>query len=340
MSEVLTAQRTLFKMQYNHRDISAELEQYLIDWTYTDNLSSEIDDLSIKLEDTGQLWQGKWFPSKGSILSPTIIRSHWEDKEVKTKLGLFEIDDIKGNRSTITISALAVSENSSLRGEEKCKAWEKAALKTVISDVAKVNKMKFVWQANDNPKKDRYEQTNETDLKFIYRLCKEAGFCLKIANNTIVVLDEEDYEKQAPVASIYRISKETDKIKIIDYSWQTSAYGIYKACRVTHYDAKKKKRISATFNAPKARKVGRTLVVKEEVKSQAEALRLAKKKLREANKNETTLNLEVFTSIYVHAGMTFKLMGFGKLDGKYIVTKCKTKATSLSLDLRRCLEGY
>lgn len=342
MSQILDAKRTKLNLNYNHQDVTEELEKHLLDWTYTDNLSGEIDDLNLKLEDTDALWMGKWFPSKGSVVIPTIIRSHWIDREIKTKLGKFEIDDIQGNgfASTISISALAVSNSSSLRGEEKCKAWEKATVKKVMNDIANQNKLKLVWKASESPQKDRIEQDNETDLKFIYRLCKDEGLCLKIANNSIIVLDEQDYEIQATVADIRRRSKENDSIKVTGYSFKTTAVGTYKACRVTYHVAKKKKTISATFTAPKANKTGRTLVIKQEVKSQAEAYKLAKKKLREANKNATTFKIDVFTHKHIDAGMTFNLLDFGKLSGKYIVTKVVYKPTSVSLDLRRCLEGY
>ena len=342
MSEVTTVRNTTLKLEYNHHDITEELHKHLLDWTFTDNLSGEIDSFDFDLIDRDMLWTGKWFPSKGSMITPIIIRNNWEEKAIITRLGKFEIDEIKGKGfgTTISIGALAASDNSSLRGEEKNQAWEKVTVKTVLNDVAKRNKMKLVWQVTENPKKDRIEQENETDLKFIYRLCKDNGYCLKLANNTIVVLDESDYEKQAAITDIRRLSLSTDKIKILNYSFNTSATGTYKACRVEHYDSKKKKRIAATFTAPKAKKVDRTLVVKEEVKSQAEALRLAKKKLREANKNATTISLEIYTSMHIDAGMTFNLKGFGTLNGKYIVTKYKVKPNSQSIDLRRCLEGY
>lgn len=340
MSEVLTAKRTFLDLDYNHENIKEELEKHLLDWTFTDNLSGEIDDLNIRLEDTDALWLGKWFPTKGSLLEPTLIRSYWADKPIKTKLGKFEIDDIAGAKSVITISALATSEANSLRGEEKCKAWEKATLKKVIGDVAKANGLKLIWQTSENPKKDRYEQENETDLKYIFRLCKDEGLCLKLSSNTIVVLDEKDYEKQPAVETIRRNSKGTDVIKVINRSFKTTLTDIYRACRVSNHDTPKKKTISATFTAPKAPKVGRTLVIKEDVKTVAEARRLAEKKLREKNKDATTMTLEVISSMHIDAGMTFNLADFGKLNGKYIVTRVVYTQFTVTLDLRRCLEGY
>lgn len=340
MSDVLTAKRTFLDLDYNHENITEELERHLLDWTFTDNLSGEIDDLNIRLEDTNAFWIGKWFPAKGSLLEPTLIRSYWGDNPVKTRLGKFEIDEISGAKSVITISALATSEATSLRGEEKCKAWEKATLKKVIGDVASSNGLKLVWETSENPQKDRYEQENETDISFIFRLCKDEGLCLKLSSNTIVVLDEEDYEKQPTVKDIRRNSKGTDVIKVISHSFKTTLTDTYRACRVTNHNATKKQTITATFTAPKAPKVGRTLVIKEDVKTVAEAQKLAKKKLREKNKNATTIDLEVISSMHIDAGMTFNILDFGKLNGKYIATRVIYTQFTVKLNLRRCLEGY
>ncbi len=56
--------------------------------------------------------------------------------------------------------------------------------------------------------------------------------------------------------------------------------------------------------------------MKEEVKSVAEAQKLAKKRLREANKNATTINLVVISELHIDAGMTFKLIGFSSFEWK------------------------
>lgn len=342
MSELLNARSTFLDLDYNKQNISAELEKYLLDWTFTDNLSGEIDDLQIVLQDKDALWLSSWFPTKGDELVPTLFKYNWGDTIIKTKLGKFEIDEIDGKSSatTITVKALAITENTSIRGEEKSRVWEKATLKQVFSDIAKGNNLKLVWETAENPKKDRYEQSNQTDLRFCYQLCKDEGLCLKLTNNSIVVLDEADYEKQQTVEKIRRISQANDTIRVIGYSFKTTSNGVYKACRVEHYDSKKKKTIKATFTAPNAPKVGRTLVIKQEVSSQSEALRLAKKKLREANKNATTITLEIVSYKHIDAGMTFDVLGFGKLNGKYIASRVVDKPYSVSLELRRCLEGY
>lgn len=337
---IKAAKRTKLLVTYNGKNITEELEDFLLNWNITDNLSGEIDDLNINLEDTEALWLQTWFPSKGATIEPVILREHWATKSFATKIGLFEIDEVNGTNSIITINAMATSQNSSLRGEEKCAAWEKTNLKTVMSTIAKKNKMTLVWQTSENPKKDRYEQDNQTDLAFLHEQCKEEGLCLKIASNKIIVLDEKDYENQPAVEVINRIPKETDIIKIIDYSFKTTLTDIYAACRVQHHNTSKKKNIKATFNAPNAPKTGRTLVIKQEVKSQAEALKLARKVLREKNKNAITFTLEVLSQIHIDAGMAFILKGFGSLNGKYIAYKVIHSPGGCTLNLRQCLEGY
>lgn len=332
------AKSTKLNILYNHQSIKEILNQHLISWTYTDNLSGEIDDLNIELEDTEALWLGDWFPSKGSLIQATIEKLNWENSSFKQQIGKFEVDTITGRESVITIMAMATSEKSSLRGEYKSKAWEKVKLKSVFSEIAKRNGMKLVWRSSENPTKDRIEQDNETDLAFIYRLCKDEGLCLKNANNSIIVLNEEDYEKQEAKYYIRRKSKETDLIKVIERSFESTLTDTYKACKVTH--TVKKKTISATFTPKKQNKTGRVLNVKQEVKSQAEALRIAKKKLREKNKEATTVTLKVYSLVPLYAGMTFNLVEFGKLNGKYIASKVVHNDSSTTLYLRRCLEGY
>lgn len=335
------SRRRYLDITYNNQKITEYLSPHLKDWTFTDNLSGQIDDLQLVLEDVDHLWLNSWFPSKGSVITATIVKQNWPNGTVKTKLGKFEVDEIEASGSpvTVTIKALAVPEKNSLRGEYKSKAWENATLKVVANDIAKVNGLKLYYQAEDTPKKERFEQESETDLAFLYRLCNDEGLCLKISNQSIVILDEEDYERKPVVATIYRDNSGDSPIHILRWSARTTLSGLYKACRVEHM-VNKKKVIKATFTPPKPPKVGRTLVVKQEVKSQAEALRLAKKKLREANKNATTLSLDVISEKHLDAGMTVELKKFGWFDGKYIITQVTHSQNGESLQIRKCLEGY
>ncbi|MCT8975490.1 hypothetical protein N4T77_02650 [Clostridium sp. CX1] len=336
------SRRTQLDISYNGTSIMEHLTGHTKSWTYTDNLSGQIDDLQLVLEDIETVWLNSWFPKKGSTITAAIEKQNWSKTNIKTKIGSFEIDEIEGSGppTEITIKALSVPESNSIRGEDKSKAWEKATLKVVAGDIAKANGLKLYYETDDNPQKDRYEQDNETDLSFLYKICSDEGLCLKLSNNSIVILDEADYESRDSVATIYRNNSGDSSIQVINWSAKTTLTETYKACRVENVDSNKKKTIKATFTPPKSPQVGRTLVVKEDVKSTAEAQKLAKKKLREANKNATTLTLNVISEKHLDAGMTINLKEFGWFDGKYIISQVIHSQDSVSLQIRRCLEGY
>lgn len=337
---MISPRKTYLDLIYNHQNITSELAEHLTGWTYTDNLSGQIDDLQITLEDIEKKWLSDWFPVKGSILQATIVKENWSSSSIKINIGKFEVDTITASSSEVTIKALAVPESNSIRGEFKTKAWENTTLKVVAQDIAKRNNLKLYYDADDTYKKDRYEQNSQTDLEFLYQCCIDEGLCLKLTNDSIVILDEADYEQQPTVATIKRTSNEEDEIHVLNWSAETTFAGTYKACQVKCQNPDNKKVISATFTPKNAPTVGRTLIVEEEVSSAAEAQKLAKKKLREVNKEATTVQLDIVTTKHFDAGNTVNLSGFGKFDGKYIITQAIHSQSGTQLSLRRCLEGY
>lgn len=342
---MILSRKTQLDISFNGKNVSKDLENYLEDWTFTDNLSGQADDLQIRLEDKNTNWLNNWFPVKGTLLQAYINKKDWKSRDIKTNIGKFEIDEIDANGppTIVNIKASSVPQSTSIRGETKSKAWEKTNFKIVASDIAKRNKLKLYYLANNLYKKDRYEQNNETDLSFLYRVCSEEGLCLKISNQAIVILDEADYESKPSKVTINRRSKDLDEIKVIDWIARTTFTGVYSSCRVEHSIKQKnktKKVIKATFTPPKPPKVGRTLIVKTEVKSQSEAQFLAKKKLREANKNATTVKLIVMSETHLYAGTNVNLKDFGKFNGKYIITQVVYSKNDVTISLRKCLEGY
>lgn len=341
----MNTRRTELSVLYEGKDISEQLSPYLMAWTYTDNLSGQVDDICITLEDRATRWLNSWMPSKGSTLKVSIIKKNWEGYTGTSKknIGKFEIDTITaaGEPTEVTIAAMAVPESAAIRKEQKSKAWENATLKKVAGDIAAQNKMKLIFKSSDTQKKDRYEQDNETDLQFLRRLCNDEGLCLKISNKNLVILDEADYEGKKESATITRDNSGADK-RITVKEWQaiSTICDVYKSCRVEHTDKEKKKAIKATFSPPKAPKTGKTLVIKQDVKTHAEALRLAKKSLREKNKEANKINLTVLSTMHIDAGMTFRLARFGKFNGKYIAYTVIHSGGQTKLSLRKCLEGY
>jgi len=336
----MNARRARLQISYQNKDITADLQPDLLSWSYTDNLSGQADDLQIKVKDEDKRWIGPWMPDHGAELTGKIVREHWEQdgKVDALPIGKFEIDevDISGPPSAATIKGISVPESSSLRGQEKYRAWEKVKLSVIAKDIAGKAKLRLIYQVDDDPEYDRVEQSGETDLAFLMRLCNDAGLCLKITGSDMVIFDEEEYEKKPAVATI-----RPEHVK--SYQGKRTTQGLYRACRVVYHSSKGKKKIDYTFTPPNAPKTGRTLHVNQQVSSVKEAQRLAKKKLREANRNAVTFSLTMPGDTRFAAGITIDLAGFGKIDGKYIITRAvhsQSNGYEVQLDLRRCLEGY
>ena len=347
----VTARKCEVLVKYDDKDISTDLQPYLKGVSYTDNLSGEADDLQLTLEDKEGLWQSTWFPDRGATLDVSVKLINWQGIDEQTvRLGLFEIDEItsQGVPSEVQVKAVSVPDDNSLRGKERTRSWEKAELKKIASDIATGAELALVYDVEDyNPTIDRAEQTEQSDLSFLYKLCADHGLALKICNKQVVIFDEAKYETADAVMVLLKpgvitTSKLTKVDKLKSYSLRSKIRNIYKACHVKYQGGKKKAKIETTFTDPNKTK-GKTLEVNEQVKSIAEAERLAKKKLREKNCEEFTGSFSFLGNPELLAAVNVQLEGYGAFDGKYIITKATHdigNGYTTNIDVRRCLNGY
>lgn len=349
----MEARRILTIIKYNNKDISADISKYLKSISYTDNLSGEADDLQITLEDKAGLWQSTWMPEKGALLDVMLQQKYWQTLSAlpqSLRLGLFEIDEItsSGYPSEVQIKAVSVPDNNTLRGTERSRSWEKAKLQVIANDIASAAGMSLFWDTEENPVLDRAEQTEQSDLSFLYAICKDKGLALKISDKKIIIFDEAKYEAEKAKITIVKpgtVYKKESGMKYLfvgtGYSLRTKIRDIYAACRVSYQQGSSKSNIEATYTA--AGKKGKTLQVNEQVESVAEALDLAKKRLREKNKDEVTGSLNMLGNFVLLSGVTVNLLGFGAFDDKYLITRASHDIGSsytTNIDVRRCLNGY
>lgn len=349
----MEARRISVIIKYNNKDISVDISKYLKIISYTDNLSGEADDLQITLEDKAGLWQSTWIPEKGALLDAMLQQKYWQTLSAlpqSLRLGLFEIDEItsSGYPSEVQIKAVSVPDNNTLRGTERSRSWEKAKLQVIANDIASAAGMSLFWDTEENPVLDRAEQTEQSDLSFLYAICKDKGLALKISDKKIIVFDEAKYEAEKAKITIVKpgtVYKKESGMKYLfvgtGYSLRTKIRDIYAACRVSYQQGSSKSNIEATYTV--AGKKGKTLQVNEQVESVAEALNLAKKRLREKNKDEVTGSLNMLGNFVLLSGVTVNLLGFEAFDDKYLITRASHDIGSgytTNIDVRRCLNGY
>lgn len=356
MNEIINARRAQVVVNYNGKDITKELSDYLLDFTYTDAEPGTLDDLQINLEDKARKWSGPWSPSAGDRITAYIKTIGWDKPgEIKRlNCGTFEVDsiDFAGPPDTVSIKAVSLPVTTNVRQEKKTKAWESVTLKSIAAEIAKRAGFTLMYEAHGNPKYDRQDQTDVSDLAFLNDLCKQEGIALKVTGKKLVLFDEYVYEQKPSALTIERGVSD-----IISYGFSFTTQDVaYAACEVsyqpaaakkktskkkddkdktkatattdgsTSQDSKKKKEkseqpkpIKVIYRPPGAPKDGPILKVSQSVGSQAEAINAARKSLREKNKEAGKATLSLMGNVGLAAGMTITIKGFGRFDGKYII---------------------
>ncbi|WP_455048786.1 phage late control D family protein [Mitsuokella sp.] len=337
------------------KDISEDLSKYFLSLSFTDNLSDTVDDITITLEDKAQLWLEEWFPEAGAKLDITIHTYNWinlVEGEHTLALGQYEIDEIEneGFPSTVQIKAVSALGNSGLRGVKKNRTWENISVWKCASDICKENNLKLFWDCDENPNLDHVEQASQSDLEFLEKICKDNGKNLKVMIDKIVIFDDDKYEQKDAIFFCLKpgaygtASSENELLLngITGYKLKAKTRDVYWKCQVHYQKTKDKTVIDGEFIAPD-KTSGLVLTVNKQVDTQADAERLAKKSLREKNKEEFTGSFSLLGNFYIMSGLTIEMKGFGKFDGKYIITKAEHSvgaAYTTSIDVRKCLNGY
>lgn len=326
---------------YNGKDISADLAAFMKSFSVREVLSGEADSAEITLEDREELWQGDWMPDRGALLDVKMSVGNWEEPgDFRTlPLGKFEVDEITntGPPNEAKIRLVSIPNASNLRSVEKTRAWEKTKLSQIIKDIADGAEMESYYDAEEDPIQERAEQSEETDLSFLQKLCKDAGLALKITDKKIVVFDISKYEQADPVMQITKGQQ-----SVLSFECRTTIHDIYKACHVKYKHAQQDEMIDYTFTDPK-RKEGQTLQVNEKVDSLEEAEKLAKKKLHEKNLEEVAVSLTMVGNFALLASNTVQLVGWHTYDGKYLIMRSTHdigNGYTTKIELRRVIDGY
>ena len=313
-------------LYYEGVNISQDIAPYLLNFTYTDNASDKADDISLTLEDRERLWCSDWFPSKGDKIRASIIIHDWEAENQTQSLpcGTFEVDQIEcsGPPNQVTIKAVSTLVSKPMRQEKHTKAWENVKLSTIAGDMASKNSLRLFWDSSEDPFFERRDQVETSDLEFFSGLARDYGIAVKVTDTQLVCYSKEEYEEKSPVGEFAFGDK-----KLISWSFSSKAAGTYKAARVQYHDPGKNETHVATENGA-AEGTGRILVINQKVDSIADAKKIAKERLEDANKKEITGNITLMGDLRFVGGSNVKISGFGAFDGEYVIEKATHSVSS------------
>lgn len=328
------------KVVIEGKDVTKDIEPYLTAVSYTDVLEGESNTAQITLHDRERLFIADWFPTRGDSAKIILNRANWSGEEDTVDFGDFEIDEIdnkvSGSGNTASIKLNSIANKSELRSIDKSRSWEKVKLSKIAKDLTEEAKLELFFDADDVDI-ERAEQKETSNLKFLHKLCKDNGLCLRVSNGKVIIFDAERYESKDAVETL-----SYGDGKIISFSGKATISKIYKSARVKYQHGKQAEKIDYTFT-DEDKESGMTLEINKKVDSPAEAEKLAKKELRKKNQDEIKVQLQVIGDFVYLAGQNIELADFGFYSGKYCIEKATHsigKGYTCSLELRRCLKGY
>ena len=315
-------------------DVTRDLSPYLLNISYTDNLSGEADTLDVELMDKDRLFINEWMPTLSDTLSISLTKDSGTGQRETLDLGVFEIDEVEASSppSTFKIKAVSVSQNSALRQRDESRSWENVKLSEIAQDIASASGVELFYKASDDPTISRAEQQEQSRLAFLEKLCKDNFLALKVSDGKLIIFDESELDKQEPVTTLYSHKD------LINFQARYTIQDVYGRCDVVYRHNSKDELLQGSFESGAS---GKVLKVNKKVDDKAEAERLARNKLREKNKEQVKLSLTTIGNFSLVAGNVVALKNFGKFDWNYLVEKAVHSLSdgyTTKVELRRCLE--
>lgn len=331
---------TYFKITYNGKDITADITQYLIDLSYTDNVTGVSDDLEIKLEDVDGKWQNEWYPNKGALLNFTL--GHQGGKVIQPnslEIDEFELDLSKGSGDVVTIKAISGGINKALH-TKRSHAHENKTLGEIVRTVAAKYNLTVVGTI-ENIAIGRVTQHREKDLTFLARLADEYGYSFSVKGSKLAFVKLTTLEAATKVATI-------DRTDCITLNIKDKGISVYQAANVVSHNPNQNKLIKSSYTVKQVANndgvqfnylepAGTSLEVRTKTENEAQANVKSQAALHKVNSLQQTGDLTLPGNPLLVAGVNFELTGAGRLSGIWNILK-STHSANKAKDYTTAIE--
>jgi phage protein D len=309
---------------YNGKNISESINQYLLEVTYTDNVTGVRDDLEIRLADREGRWQNEWYPSKGALLS---LELGYKSGRI-LKPNVFEIDEIelsfsKMGGDEVVIKAVSGGINKALH-TKRSHAHENKTLGEIVRTVAAKYNLQVVGTIEDITI-GRVSQYREKDFTFLARLADEYGYSFSVKGTKLAFVKLTTLEARSKVAVI-------DKTDCISCTIKDKAHATYEATAVKSYNPNKRTLVQSTYGTQDLSANddqqytflaagSNTLEVRTKTENEAQAIVKARAALHRANSLMQTVNITLPGNPLLIAGVNIELTGLGRCSGIWNILK-------------------
>lgn len=318
--------RPVFVVEYEGKDITADVSPDFARLTYTDKRSGEADELELVLENSSGRWFAGWYPDKGDRLRVSI----GYDGEAMLPCGEFEIDEceLTGAPDEISIKALSAGVTRALR-TPNTRAYDGQTLAGIAVQVASRQGLRLTGEPESVPLA-RITQNQEGDLAFLKRIADQYGHIVSVRGDALFVAPHRVLDERAAVLTVTTIQQ------LKSYRVRDKTNATYNAVSVAYLDPKTRKLVEHTENAPPSkRKRGDeqveekadTLKLNTRAENKQQAVALAKAALRNKNLRATEGEFTLIGDARLVAGNTLAIACLGKLDGDYLLSESRHTIT-------------
>ncbi len=322
--------KSVFNINYNGRNITQSLDQYVTGISYTDNVSGVSDELSLDLEDKDERWSNEWYPDKGADID---ISFGYEPGDI-VKINTLQIDEItirgsKQDGEVVSLKAISKAITKQLH-TKRSRGHENKTLSEIVNTYAAKYGLTVVGKI-ENITIGRVSQYREKDITFLHRLADEYGYVFSIKGNKMIFHHLQTLEGLPHVATI-------DKGDCISWDIRDKSLHIYNAATVQSHHPKQNKVVKSTYtidqlpnkdgvNFDYIKQSNDTLNIKTKTENEGQANSKANAALYKANSVQQTGNIELPGNPLYVAGVNIELTGFGKNSGIWNVLKAVHKKT-------------
>jgi uncharacterized protein len=328
------------KLIYKGKDITKDIKDDFLSFTYDEKAEGEADSLTISLQNKSLKWMGAWLPQTGDQIQASLTSYDWNHpgEILKLDCGIMQVDEptFSGPPDVFELKALNIPAAEGFNDAPEDTTWSTISMAQLGRLIANRYNMQFVYDAPKDFTIKALKRTNQTDADLLSNIAQKYNLCLKIYSNKLVLYSKHLYEQRTPIATIKR-----GVTSISSYSLSSPIVGTgFNAATIIYRPPKSKSKLQYTFRIAPG---GKLMRLNESVDDDEQAEMVAKGKLREANEKQFTGTFTLALNLKIVAGCTVMLSGFGKFDGKYFVDTATPSygsgAGTTNISIHKCLQG-
>ena len=322
----------------NGVNVWGDIKQYNLSVEYTDVASGSADSFDISMFDIDKHFYDDWLIENGTRLNAQIKFSNWDapGDEKRIDCGEFIVDAvvIAGFPITVDIRCVAILVN----GTKNTKKWENISISAIAQDICARLGVELEYYAADITLESR-QQSQETDINFLFALCNDYGFGMKVYKNRVIIFDRAARDAETPVnlGDPYYIERIAE-----DFEVQDNTEGVYTGVRAIYKPEDSDDEVEYIHGTTE-----KMIVIDNAGSSQAEAEIKAAAALYEANIERVKLTFTMREHYPIYAGNNYYIYGLGKYSGAYGIDRvahtvsdttaysAKVEAHAVALEMER-----